>query len=159
MSIQRDGLFGSTNNPTEENVVSSWLNLRVNGSLLPLVLIKQWKIEYNIADLPAALKNIRGNKFNNAAVYPAVFTLPSQNMLSLVGAHEVGHFLGLDHWPDDVVSLDYAWPIDNGVKVEHLMRPGSPKFWPSDPNADTSDTSNWVVPFPGNGWTKAHGKP
>ncbi len=42
-----------------------------------------------------------------------------------------------------------TFPVDNGSTVEHLMRPGSPWFWPTDPNADKSDTSNWVVPFPG----------
>lgn len=136
--------------PDEEDIIKNWVQSNIGNSLLPILFIRQWSVPYNTANLPPPLKDIRRNTFGpeNKQI-PVIFAEPARLLQSLTGTHEVGHFLGLDHWPDDVVSLDFPWPMDNGVKVEHLMRPGAPKFWPTDPNADMSDTSNWMVPFPG----------
>ena len=143
----KDGLMAFTNE-IEKDVIASWVNSVVNGGLLPIMLVRKWDGTYADANMPAQIRFFRGNTFQ-VPDWSSVFTEPSSGIQSLVGAHEVGHFLNLHHWPADVVAPDFSWPQDNGIAVEHLMRPGAPWFWPTDPNADKSDTSNWVVPFPG----------
>jgi len=143
-----DGRFGHTNMIFEQSHVHQWVTNHIGGSLLPILFLRESFHVYPDAAIPPGISRIRGNTpgIPDACL---VFTLAATQVQAMVAAHEVGHFLGLHHWPGDEVPLDYDWPDDSGVKVEHLMRPGTPKFWPTDPDADPADTSNWVLPFPG----------
>jgi hypothetical protein len=158
----KEGYYDNPDNTVEYDLIADWVDTIVGTNLLPILMIKEWGIPYPITNLPSSLRSIRGAK-ETGPLRTFIFTEASQGVQSLVGAHEAGHALGLHHWPNDNAGPILVFPQDNSQTVEHLMRPGSPWFWPTDPEADMSDTSNWVVPFPGQwldkeSWQKVNDK-
>jgi hypothetical protein len=152
----KDGILQTTNQ-AELNVVRNWVST-IGTNVLPIILMRQESGGYPNPLLPAALRPYRGRTLQEPD-WSAVYTEPSRNILSPVAAHEVGHFLNLDHWPNELAIPGHPFPWDSGVQIEHVMRLGTP--WPSRTSTNLSLPESWSVPQPGTwlnweSWTNAN---